>query len=243
MLETWMSFLSIQIKLSSARGTTGPNAWTAPQSSVSISRRNREVSTKEGRGPCEGSLTPRFFAAAACLADILFYVLLAISVIIILLVVLMLVGVSFAWKGVSNCLTKVRVVVGPRPVLAGARMTASLPVFGGGTSGMWGGRCSGVASPYLRAKPRQRPGSSVVQHFGDAVIAEEPALTYSTRCIPRARDQKTPCLPILAMEPRSGHFWGIGGSICVCGCVLASSQIGLLVRDEISWADTYTWDW
>ena len=242
MLETWMSFLSIQIKLSSARGTTGPNAWTAPQSSVSISRRNREVSTKEGRGPCEGSLTPRFFAAAACLADILFYVLLAISVIIILLVVLMLVGVFFAWKGVSNCLTKVRVVVGPRPVLAGARMTASLPVFGGGTSGMWGGRCSGVAS----LSPGKAPATAwllccaVLRRHCDRG-GTGTYLFYALHPPSKGSKDSVPA------HPRDGtqsvHFWGIGGSVCVCGCVLASSQIGLLVRDEISWADTYTWDW
>ena len=172
--ETWMSFLSIQIKLSSARGTTGPNAWTVPQSSVSISRRNREeVSTKEGRGPCEGSLTPRFFAAAACLADILFYVLLAISVIIILLVVLMLVGVFFAWKGVSNCLTKVRVVVRPRPVLAGARMAASLPVFGGGTSGS--GEVDVRESRHRTSG--QSPGNGLAPLLCSTVIAEELALT------------------------------------------------------------------
>lgn len=39
-------------------------------------------------------------------ADILFGVLIAISVIIIALVVAMLVGVIFAWRGVTNCLTK-----------------------------------------------------------------------------------------------------------------------------------------
>ena len=39
-------------------------------------------------------------------ADIFFYILIAISVIIIGLVIAMLVGVLFAWKGISNCFTK-----------------------------------------------------------------------------------------------------------------------------------------
>lgn len=39
-------------------------------------------------------------------ADIFLYILVAISCIIIVLIVAMLVGVFFAWKGVSNCLTR-----------------------------------------------------------------------------------------------------------------------------------------
>jgi len=39
-------------------------------------------------------------------ADIFFYILITISVVLIGLIVAMLVGVFFAWKGVSNCVTK-----------------------------------------------------------------------------------------------------------------------------------------